>query len=75
MITTTNTSLPLTPAVEDRYLSRKSISRYARKATQIEQKVFELLEKSLHDDPAEARSVVDLPKSARTRQGENLRGG
>ena len=55
-------------------MSKNTIFHYARKAAQAEQKIIELLDKSLQDDLAEAASDVDLQESARPRQGSQSSG-
>ena len=69
-----NTRLPLNK-VEDGLVSKNTVFDYARMAARTEQKIIEMLDRSLHDDLAEAPIDADLPQSARPRQGDTLRGG
>ncbi len=55
-------------------MSKNTIFHYARKAAQAEQKIIELLDKSLRDDLVEARCEADLQKPARARQGSDSSG-
>lgn len=55
-------------------MSRNTIFDYARMAARAEHKIIELLDRSLQNDLAEAASDTDLPQSARSRQGNTLRG-
>lgn len=55
-------------------MSKNTIFHYARKAAQAEQKIIELLDKSLRDDLVEAPADVDLQKPARPRQGSKSSG-
>lgn len=56
-------------------MSKDTIVDFARNAAQAEQRIVDLLDKLSREDLADTRSEVDLPKSARPRQGETLRGG
>ena len=60
--------------MEDDPVSKKSISHYARKAARAEQKIIELLDRSLQDDLVEAPPDLDLQKTARSRQGPQSSG-
>lgn len=71
---TNNTRLPLNK-VEDGLVSKNTVFDYARMAARAEQKIIEMLDRSLQKDLAEAPIYADLPQSAQPRQGETLRGG
>ena len=51
-------------------MSKRTIFDYARVAAQAELRILQLLDSSLRDDFAEARSNLDLQKTARSRQGQ-----
>lgn len=51
-----------------------NIFDYARMAAQAEQRILDLLDKSLHDDLVDARLEMDLQESARSRQGSESSG-
>jgi hypothetical protein len=60
--------------LEDGPVSRNGILNYARMAALAEERILELLDKSLRDDLAEPRSKVDLQKCAQPRQGSSSSG-
>ena len=47
---------------------------FDRRAARAEQRILELLDAALRDEPAYSRSKIGLPKSARSRRGEKSSG-
>lgn len=60
--------------VEEEPMGNNTIFECIKVAVQAERRLIELLDKSLKDDLDDVRSDLDLPKSARPRRGEDLRG-
>ena len=58
----------------DGRVSKFSLFEYARKASEIEQKIIDLLDRSFSDDLAENHSDMDLQESAHQRQGQKPSG-
>lgn len=58
----------------DGRVSKFSIFEYARKASEAEQKIIDLLDRSFSDDLTDDRSDVDLQESAHQRQGQKPSG-
>jgi len=55
-------------------MSSQTVFQYARLAAEAEQRILELLDSVLRDQPADERSEEDLQKSAPPRQGQGSSG-
>jgi len=60
--------------VEDGPVGKTTIWEYARMAARAEERILELLDKSLHQDLAETRANHDVRTTARLRQGSRSSG-